>query len=208
MVAGMSFRTTSEDRFISLDAFRGFTMIFLVSAGFGISHVPSLEIIAKQFQNHPWHGLRFWDLIQPFFMFIAGVAMPFAFERRWRKGEKWSQSFAHVVRRSLILMSLGILIQCVGSRSIDIRLFNVLCALAIAYFFTFLTLKKPIRIQIAISLLILLANYVAYRMYPVALGQSHWAPNANLGSFLDRTLFGGIYPTGGGWVTITFVGPS
>jgi predicted acyltransferase len=43
-------------------------------------------------------------------------------------------------------------------------------------------------------------------MYPVALGQSPWAPNANLGSFLDRTLFGGIYPTGGGWVTITFVG--
>jgi len=34
--------------------------------------------VVQQFHHHPWHGLRFWDLIQPFFMFIVGVAMPFS----------------------------------------------------------------------------------------------------------------------------------
>jgi len=44
------------------------------------------EGIISQFHHHPWNGLRFWDLIQPFFMFIVGVAMPFSLAARKRKG--------------------------------------------------------------------------------------------------------------------------
>ena len=31
--------------------------------------------------------MHFWDLIQPFFMFIVGVVMPYSFARRWARGE-------------------------------------------------------------------------------------------------------------------------
>lgn len=46
-----------------------------------------IAAVATQFTHHPWNGLHFWDLVQPFFMFIVGVAMPFSFTRRWAGGE-------------------------------------------------------------------------------------------------------------------------
>ena len=58
---------------------------------FSFLHDPSLEgsviyTIAEQFHHHPWNGLRFWDLIQPYFMFIVGVAMPYSLANRMKRG--------------------------------------------------------------------------------------------------------------------------
>jgi len=72
-----------EGRLVSLDAFRGLTMIFLISGAFGFSYLldyPYLDFFAKQFTHHPWHGMYFWDLVQPFFMFIVGVAIPLSID--------------------------------------------------------------------------------------------------------------------------------
>jgi len=66
-----------------------------------------VQFIGNQLSHHTWHGLHFWDLIQPFFMFIVGVAMPFSFAKRWEKGQTWNQSLLHVIRRSLTLFFLG-----------------------------------------------------------------------------------------------------
>ena len=98
-LAGMSSisssRLTPSGRLVSLDVFRGLTMFFLVAEGAQVYRAfmdPALSntiwsSIAIQFTHHPWNGLRFWDLIQPFFMFIVGVAMPFSFARRWKRGD-------------------------------------------------------------------------------------------------------------------------
>jgi len=74
------------ERLLSLDFFRGFTMFLLIGEATAIYerlidpalHNPLIQTIGLQFHHHPWNGLRFWDLIQPFFMFIVGVAMPFS----------------------------------------------------------------------------------------------------------------------------------
>jgi predicted acyltransferase len=87
--------TGIEGRLASLDVFRGLTMFLLVAEGALVYEsvlVPELDgtwmhTVATQFTHHPWNGLRFWDLVQPFFMFIVGVAMPFAFARRGERGE-------------------------------------------------------------------------------------------------------------------------
>src|SRR5262245_18085739 len=34
------------------------------------------EFLAYQFDHVPWFGCAFWDLIQPSFMFMVGVALP------------------------------------------------------------------------------------------------------------------------------------
>src|SRR5207302_6959114 len=68
-----------EERFVSLDFFRGLTMFFLIAESTSIyDHLVDpalggtvLSTIGTQFHHHPWNGLRFWDLIQPFFMFIV-----------------------------------------------------------------------------------------------------------------------------------------
>jgi predicted acyltransferase len=97
-----------EDRLTSIDVFRGVTMFLLVGEATGLSEhhrVPQLSgtvlgRIGWQFEHHPWNGLHFWDLIQPFFMFIVGVAMPFSIGKRWQRGDSWGKTFRHALARS------------------------------------------------------------------------------------------------------------
>src|ERR1051326_7587961 len=79
-----------QQRYLALDAFRGFIMLVLVSGGFGLAalaqHRPAFAGIAKQFEHMPWELTTFWDLIQPAFVFMVAVAMPFALARRMEQG--------------------------------------------------------------------------------------------------------------------------
>ena len=199
---------SSPGRLESLDAFRGFTMILLISNAFGLFYLknyPYWGLIARQFTHHPWNGLYFWDLIQPFFMFLVGVAMPFSFAKRWERGETWNQSLLHVIKRSVTLFFLGVILHCSYSNKPVWELWNVLTQLAFTYFIAFLFMKKTIRSQIIISFAILLGNYLAYRFIPLPGVTDPWAKDSNLGAFMDRILMGKINP-GGGWVTINFIG--
>ena len=87
-------RYLPQGRVVSLDLFRGFVMFLLVGEGTGlygsfirITDPDSLlGMIALQFRHDPWNGLRFWDLVQPYFMFIVGVAMWFSVQKRMARG--------------------------------------------------------------------------------------------------------------------------
>ena len=79
-----------QNRILSVDFFRGFTMFLLIGGfteNYNVLVNPAMDgtivsAIGSQFNHVDWIGLHFWDLIQPFFMFIVGVAMPFSFSRR------------------------------------------------------------------------------------------------------------------------------
>src|SRR5712671_5336452 len=104
-------KRSAQPRYLALDAYRGFIMLVLVSGGFGLAELakrrPAFMGIANQFDHMSWEWIAFWDLIQPAFMFMVGVAMPFALARRMEQGATQRQLFWHVVARSfrLILMS-------------------------------------------------------------------------------------------------------
>ena len=73
---------TSQEkgRILSIDFFRGFTMFMLIGEFSGLFNTladPSMDgtiisAIGHQLHHVDWIGLHFWDLIQPFFMFIVG----------------------------------------------------------------------------------------------------------------------------------------
>ena len=76
-------------RYLALDAYRGFIMLLLASERLGFSALrndPTWGRVAGWFDHVPWDGLVFWDLIQPAFMFMVGVAMPFALAARTAHG--------------------------------------------------------------------------------------------------------------------------
>ena len=106
--------STASERLVSVDAYRGFVMLAMVSAGLGMQKLmndPRWGWLADQFEHRPWEGCTFWDLIQPSFMFIVGVAMPFSFALRRARGEGWAAQFRHAVRRSLTLIAIGIFLD-------------------------------------------------------------------------------------------------
>src|SRR6187397_1976045 len=100
----------SAGRLQSLDAYRGLIMFILVSNGLGISALaayPEWRWLAAQFDHSEWTGITFWDLIQPAFTFMVGVAMPFALARRQSEGASFGDQLGHVCWRAFLLIALS-----------------------------------------------------------------------------------------------------
>ena len=67
-----------------------------------------LTRLAKRFEHVQWRGCGFWDLIQPSFMFMVGVALPYSIASRRAKGQTYGWMIFHAVWRSLLLVLLAV----------------------------------------------------------------------------------------------------
>ena len=104
----------TDGRLGSLDAYRGFVMICLAANGFGMAatakNFPAgslSQFLKYQFDHVPWVGCAFWDLIQPSFMFMVGVALPYSYAKRQASGEALGAMCRHAAVRSLVLILLA-----------------------------------------------------------------------------------------------------
>jgi heparan-alpha-glucosaminide N-acetyltransferase len=206
---------SAPGRLLSLDAYRGFVMLAMASGGAVMigglarsndtvsSHL--LQILKQQLDHVPWRGCSFWDLIQPSFMFMVGVAMPFSYASRRARGDRWIQMFGHAVLRSLILIVLAIFLASNGSRSTQFSFVNVLGQIGLGYPFVFLLLGRRPALQLAAAIGILLGAWLLFDSYPlpgedfpaakygandpqlVITGSfAHWNKNANISAAFDR----------------------
>ena len=89
----------------------------------------------------------FWDLIQPAFMFMVGLAMPFSVANRLRKGESSGQVWMHVLKRTFMLLLLSQVFISIGRGALSFQLINVLSQIAFAYFLCYWIMKLPFRGQ-------------------------------------------------------------
>ena len=142
-----------------------------------------------------WEGFVIWDLIQPSFIFIVGVAMPFAFAIRSSRGESRASQFGHVAKRSLTLLVIGMAIVCVHKDKLVIDFITVLQQIAIAYFFAFFVLGRGWKVQLAATLAVLAAHHLLFTFGP-GHGVDAYAKNANFAAWLDYTVLG-TYNAGG-----------
>ncbi len=203
--------TQPQERLLSLDFFRGVTMFLLIAEFthlFAHLYDPALEgsflyAIGRQFHHHPWHGLRFWDLIQPYFMFIVGVAIPYSFANRIKRGHTRSQITWHAFQRALILLLLGWALYCIGSGKIVFLFQNVLAQLAVTYILAFLVMNRPAWMQIAFSLLLIAITELIYRGFPVEGFNHPFVANENFGTWLDLQ-YGGA-DLNGHWVSFNAI---
>jgi len=199
------------ERLFSLDFFRGLTMFLLVAEAthlYSLMTSPELEgtliyAIGTQFHHHPWNGLRFWDLIQPFFMFIVGVAIPYSFANRTKRGQTLAQIRRHTIQRSVILLFLGWSLYCIGIGKIGFHFQNVLAQLSVTYLIAFLMMNKPARTQIIFSLALLVIAELVYRLFPVEGFNHPFVANENFGTWLDLQ-YGGA-DLHGHWVSFNAI---
>jgi len=194
-------------RLFSLDVFRGLIMFLLLAeaAGFHenfstLAEETFFSSLAHQLHHHPWNGLWFWDLIQPFFMFIVGVAMPFSLRKRLATQTK-AQVTRHIMRRCFLLFSFGVLLHCVYSQALVWELWNVLVQLAFTILIAYAIMKMPHKFQIAISVGLLVLTEVLYRVYnpedPYVQGHE------SFGSYVDLLVMGQV--NDGYWVFVNFI---
>jgi len=105
-----------NQRLLSLDFLRGLIMVLLMMGSTRLfdyldenTQGETSNFLFRQFVHHPWNGLRFWDLVQPAFMFMAGTAMALSLNKQWSNGVTWSQSFKKILKRCGWLFFWGVL---------------------------------------------------------------------------------------------------
>jgi predicted acyltransferase len=197
------------DRVLSIDFFRGFTMFLLAGEATGIYELFSkcdsgfMQFLGTQFSHHEWHGLHFWDLIQPFFMFIVGVAIPFAVANRIKKGDSKKTIRRHAFKRAFLLLFLGWALYFVNAGVLVFRFQNVLAQLSVTYLAAFLMMNKSFRFQLIFTLVILLLIDLAYRFFPVEGFNHPWVNFENLGAWFNNLIEG--VDKASEWATLNFV---
>jgi len=201
--------TTVSERVTSIDFFRGFTMFLLVGEAAHLYGLflkmdnPVMQFLGRQLDHHAWHGLNFWDLIQPFFMFIVGVAIPFAVANRLKKGDSLQQITRHALKRSFLLLFFGWALYFTAAGKLVFQFQNVLAQLSVTYLVAFLIRDKGYTFQIVFTLVVLLLIDLAYRLFPVEGFNHPWVNFENLGAWFNNKIEG--VDKASEWASLNFV---
>lgn len=227
-----------QNRVASVDVYRGFVMLLMMA------EVLSLQDVAKampdstfwQFigfnQSHvPWIWLSLHDMIQPSFTFLVGVVLPYSIASRKNKGASFGNIIGHTIKRSFILIFLGIFLRSMHSEQTYWTFEDTLTQIGLGYTFLVLISLYTQRIQIGILVFILVAYWLAFALYPLpeadfnytAAGvtvswehnlsgfAAHWNKNTNFAWAFDQW-FMNIFPrenpflfNGGGYSTLSFI---
>ncbi|SPE40982.1 membrane hypothetical protein [Candidatus Sulfopaludibacter sp. SbA3] len=193
-------------RYLALDAYRGFIMFILVSGGFGLRALarnrPEFSWIAGQFDHRPWEWIAFWDLIQPAFMFMVGVAMPFALAIRKAQGATGRELFWHVAVRSLRLILMSQVLMSISAGRLHFQLINVLAQIGLTYFLCYFIMQLAFRWQAAIAACLLLGHWALFVAFPGTEGP-FLSKTTNIGAVIDTFVFGHMNPDY--WTNLNFV---
>jgi predicted acyltransferase len=183
-------------------------LLMLESAGlyenlFDITEGSVLNRFFLQFFHHPWNGLRFWDTIQPGFMFIAGTAMAYSLHKQWQHGMPWRQSFLKQLKRSGWLFFWGVLDYAVRPGGLSFELWDVLTQLSVTTLIAFLIFRWSTTTQIIFSIGLLVLTEALYRFTNIPGFDQPFTDQHNFGNYMDLVLMNKI--NGGGWVAINFI---
>lgn len=196
-----------SQRLLSLDFMRGLIMVFLMLESSGLyEHLAELtegnplHFFVIQFFHHPWNGLRFWDLIQPGFMFMAGTAMAYSLHRQLQTGMSWNESFLKTLKRSGWLFFWGVLDYAVRPGGLSFELWDVLTQLSFTTLVAFLIFRWSTASQIAFSIGLLVLTEVLYRFTHLTGFDQPFTDQHNFGNYMDLILMNKI--NSGGWVAI------
>jgi predicted acyltransferase len=199
-----------NNRLLSLDVMRGLIMLLLAGEAAlvydqwnELSAGTSMHWLAQQFKHHRWHGLRFWDLIQPGFMTMAGTAMYLSFYYKQKKGIGWRQNLPHILKRSLLLFLFGTGLHCIYAGKLVWELWNVLTQLAFTTLIAYLIIRKSYLFQIVFSLAMILLSEILYRTVLVGEFDQPFVLGKNFGAYIDSIVMGKV--NSGGWVFINFL---
>lgn len=242
-------------RLVSLDAYRGFVMLAMASSGLALATVAKdadvigrwdgtqfefawrglWRFLAHQFDHVAWTGCGFWDLIQPSFMFMVGVALPYSYARRQTLGHSAWRNWGHVLFRAGILVLLGVFLSSNGSSETNYTFVNVLTQIGLGYPLLYLLVGRGKVLQLTAAAVILGGYWLLFYLHPVPVDfdyakvgvpadwahhftgvGAHWNMNSNFAAWFDREWLGtgflNFFPRSepfvfnkGGYATLNFI---
>lgn len=191
-------RTGPEKRVYSIDALRGFDMFWITGGGalaITVSKMSGIGWLETQMHHAQWNGFRFYDLIFPLFMFISGVAIPFAIRSKIEKSIPPRRLIKKIFIRLITLIFLGILYNGTFKNGFaEGRIASVLGQIGIAYFFASLIsiYFKSLQSLFIWLISILTAIGIIQLLIPVpGFGAGILTPEGCINGYIDRLLLPG-----------------
>lgn len=172
-------------RLLSLDVFRGMTVALMIL----VNNPGDWGHIYAPLDHAEWNGCTPTDLVFPFFLFIVGVSISFAFQGKVADRETVTKIFT----RSLKLFGLGLFLSLFPRLDISVvRIPGVLQRIAMVFLvcsLIFLTTKN--RTQQIIFACILIGYWILMTFVSVPdFGPANLEPEFNLGAYFDRMILG------------------
>lgn len=140
-------------------------MLLMASSAFGVVQMAAAnpgsfwEVIKPQFEHQAWQGCSLWDMIQPSFMFMVGIAVPFSYASRREHGQSFFGMAWHALSRAVLLVALGVMLATHSGDKQTVFLFtNVLAQIGLGYFFLFLLSRLGWEYMVA-GMILILAGY-------------------------------------------------
>lgn len=201
----------TNNRLVSLDVLRGFVMFWIMS-GEHIIHalakaapIPVFVWMSSQLHHTDWDGITFYDMIFPVFLFVAGVSMPFSFDKKMKlagviapselPSQEKKKIYLSMLKRTCILVFLGCVVNgLLRFEGYDqTRFASVLGRIGIAWFFAGLIyLNFDLKKQIVWFAGILIGYYLAMKLIPVpGFGAGDLTAEGSLEGYIDRLLLPG-----------------
>lgn len=198
-------------RLMSLDAFRGFDMFWIMGGEALVCAIAALfgyPDFRRSFGHVPWDGLQFMDTVFPTFLFMAGVSFPFSCAKSRARGLTDGAIALKCLRRFAILAILGVLGGLLSFKFSTMRVWSVLgrigfgwmCAALLYLVFslrTRLVLAALMLVAVVVGTMVLVAPDAATVVYSGSMkgleqfGRGPFSPAGNFGCWLDRTLTAG-----------------
>ncbi len=186
-------------RLASLDAFRGITIAAMIL----VNNPGTWSAVYPPLLHASWHGWTPTDLVFPFFLFIVGVAVAFAYEKRLAAGAEKRPLVRKAMRRSAVLFGLGLMLVSYpffvfypefGGMDLEtFRIPGVLQRIAVCYLaVSLLYLYAKPTWEYVVALVTLLGYAAALTFVPVP-GYGAGVldlPEGTLTAYVDRTIFG------------------
>ena len=179
-----------KERVISVDIFRGLTIVLMIL----VNTPGTWEHVYAPLLHSVWHGYTPTDLVFPFFLFIVGTSIVFAY----RNKKPNRATYKKISIRTLKLLGLGLFL---GAFTIefpffvdfeDIRFPGVLQRIGVVFFFAaVLFLNLNWRSLLAVCIIFLLGYWIWLGYIPIQ-GQTPTfdrAPN-NWANYIDLKLLG------------------
>src|SRR5579871_223770 len=122
------------DRLLSLDVFRGATVAAMIL----VNNPGNWDTVYSPLLHAHWNGCTPTDLIFPFFLFIVGMSIHFAYASSVSAGLS-RPVFLKILKRAAIIFALGIFIAWFPIFSLErlshLRIPGVLQRISLVFFF-------------------------------------------------------------------------
>jgi len=163
----------STKRLISLDALRGFTIAAMVI----VNDPGSWDYVYTPLLHASWHGISATDLIYPFFIFIVGVSISFAYTKRMEAKVPKKDIYKKIIWRAFKIYAVGVLLW-VLRRDLweisldDVRWVGVLQRIAIVFLLgALIFLNTDWKKQIGIAVSLLVGYWLVMALVPVPIDE-------------------------------------